>query len=106
VVDLAAREAGYRLIDVLVFGNVFGREALNEVSGPRAAVEEERHGASVCSTLDQKDRWRTSAERSANVSQWTPRLAVRLVRPIFPPVSSAVSSDNLAPVNRTGAFSW
>ena len=50
MVDLAAREAGYWLIDVLVLGDIFGAEALDAVSGLGAAVEEERHGASICST--------------------------------------------------------
>ena len=43
VVDLAAREAGYWLVDVLVLGDIFGAKALDAVSGLGAAVEEERH---------------------------------------------------------------
>jgi hypothetical protein len=61
VVDLAAREAGYGLVDVLVFRSVFGNKILHAVSGLGAAVEEERHGASICSTspdcVDQDQGW-------------------------------------------------
>ena len=41
--DLVACRAGHRLIDVVVFRDVFGAEALDAVSGGWAAVEEERH---------------------------------------------------------------
>ena len=38
MVDLAARETGHGLIDVVILGDVFGREALHAVSGLGAAV--------------------------------------------------------------------
>jgi hypothetical protein len=44
MVDLAARETGHGLIDVVILGDVFGREALHAVSGLGAAVDEEGHG--------------------------------------------------------------
>ena len=43
VVDLVACRTGHRLIDVVVLRNIFGRKALNAVSGFWAAVDEERH---------------------------------------------------------------
>jgi hypothetical protein len=43
VMDLAARETGHGLIDVVILGDVFGREALHAVSGLGAAVDEEGH---------------------------------------------------------------
>jgi hypothetical protein len=43
VMDLAARETGHGLIDVVVLGDVFGDKALHAVSGLGAAVDEEGH---------------------------------------------------------------
>ena len=44
MVDLAARETGHGLIDVVILGDVFGNKALHAVSGLGAAVDEEGHG--------------------------------------------------------------